>query len=301
MVLVLRLGKVPIQYTARITTMAFIVTFVLYASAFLLPFLISWGTGSFIGTMEAIAEVPTVIGQPNINLDMMSFEGSADYDSVFSLPKASESKGIIPIIEHDRRANSQFLSLNVYYPVGLHNVTRISVQFPFTVQFEASDMVFDGIIDEEVVVPNGFTQLDIVGALAFSQSLAINGASGTNVKLSSDFLQNAETLDIPLNASAPSVTGTPRFVRRSAIFGTCEHDEYFALHVNMRVPLVKIIRERKGWNTFIDIWTQYISMFVPFLFIVQIALEALFKSGFVPVNAQNMAEVDPVKIPKFNR
>jgi hypothetical protein len=52
---------------------------------------------------------------------------------------------------------------------------------------------------------------------------------------------------------------------------------------------------------FLDGWTAFLSIAAPLFLLVWIALEGMFKSGFLPAHAHIEAELEAEKIPKFNR
>jgi hypothetical protein len=76
----------------------------------------------------------------------------------------------------------------------------------------------------------------------------------------------------------------------------------FEITIRMRVPMIKLHVARKGWYSFLDGWTSYLSVAAPLFALVWVALEALFESGFVPgVYAHQEAVLETEKIAKFNR
>jgi hypothetical protein len=75
----------------------------------------------------------------------------------------------------------------------------------------------------------------------------------------------------------------------------------FEVEIRMRIPLIKVVVARSGIDSFLEGWTSYIAIAVPLVILAWMAMEAMYKSGFVPVHEHAEAEPNTETIPKFNR
>lgn len=316
MVVVFRIGKIPIRYSAPILSMAFLVTFLLYVAAIVFPYLICGWTLNFFTPLETRTERPVVRGYPNMEFLLSGTTGTGadaaplsigfivSNSSTITAPSGATVR--IPVIHFPKEKDDRFLKLTAYFPLNNNEkISKVSVKFPFSANFTNMGRVFYSAINETAetsLTPTA--RLELLGSLTFSQDRALNNNRFTDVPLTQEFLDFAHARNLPMNSSDPSVGGRPEFRLRNAIWtyvpdGTAV--DMFEIQVSMRVPITKVIVEREGWYAFLDGWTQYVSIAVPLFLVVWMALEALFKSGFIPVHEKCEADIEPSKIPKFNR
>ena len=311
MVVVFRIGKVPIRYSAPILTMAFLVTFLLYVGAIVFPYLICGWTLNFFTPLETRSERPVVRGYPNMefllsgtnaNNAAISFGFIVTDTAELRAPGGNAATTVrVPVIQFPKEKNDRFLKLTAYFPLNTgEKITKVGVTFPFNANFTQMGRSFNSTINETVETFLPAYSVELLGSLAFSQDQALNNNRFTDVPLTEEYLAFARANNVPTNSSDPSVGGRPQFRLRNAIWQYGPLSE-FAISVVMRVPITKVIVEREGWYAFLDGWTQYISIAVPLFLVVWMALEALFKSGFIPVHEVCKADIEPSKNPKFNR
>jgi hypothetical protein len=180
-------------------------------------------------------------------------------------------------------------------------VTEVALTFPFEVQFTRIGHSFKSVIDVNPVTYQSACRVDVFGRLSFYQEKPVDPDHYTDVPLSDSFLEYTKEHPTAFNSSNPAARGEALFMGRDEIWTYGNNCSFFEIGFRMRVPLVKVIVARNGWYVFLDGWTAFLSIAAPLFILVWVALEALFKSGFIPAHANLEAELESERIPKFNR
>jgi hypothetical protein len=299
MVLVFRIGRLPVTYSASPVSIACLATICLYLAVLIFPYLLCGWSFNFFSPLERSSDRPKVSAYPNFSFTLGNGTHSLHFDvtPVNELPADVR----VPIILWPRHQSDQFLELSAYFPLAAdETVTKVRLTIPFEANFTETGRSFKSIID---IHPSSYIpacRVDVLGSLSFVQEKELNVHRYTAVPLTTEFLDYTRAHPIQLNESHPSVAGDPLFVTRNEIwtFGTCI---LFEIGFRMRIPVVHFVKARAGIYSFLDGWTAYVAIATPLLIVVWRVLAAMFRSGFVPAHAFAEAEINQEKIPKFNR
>lgn len=310
MVVVFRVGRAPITYSANFFSCATFITVCLYLSALIFPYLICGWSLNFFPHYEVRAERPDVYINPDMEYIIT---GKADTNKNISQPtnihfkvgsSADEFNETtrIPILTVPQRHDDRLLKFSAYFPINhtAENIDKFKLSFSFNTYFREIDQSFQSYVDI-----NKFTFLppcsvNIIGSLSFTQEIELDSGRNNDVPLSSEYIQFTRTKAVPVNYSNPLIGGVPTFIERNSVwtYGSCN---LFEIHFSMRIPLIQTYIKRNGWYSFLDGWTSYISICIPLMLIVRRTLEAFFRSGIIPIHRVVENELNKDIIPKFNR
>lgn len=301
MVVVYRVGRAPITYSANIFSWATAITFCLYIAAIVFPYLICGWTLNFFPLYEVRAERPKVYLKPDIQYNITGAGGTNIYFKV-SKDNSGLSGCRIPVINIPQKHDDRLLTFSAYFPVTSEDtIDKLRLSFTFDTYFQDIDKTFESYVDIDKFTLIRPCSVNIIGSLSFTQEIELDSSRSTEVQLSKEYVQFTRTRAVPVNYSNPLIGGVPTFIERNSVWTYGEECDLLEIHFSMRIPLIQTYVKRNGWYSFLDGWTSYVSFFIPLILIIRRTLEAFFRSGIIPVQKVVECELNKEAIPKFNR
>ena len=308
MVVVFRVGRAPITYSANFFSCATFITVCLYLSALIFPYLICGWSLNFFPLYEIRAERPNVYVNPDMEYNITGKLKKGDNDEDFiayfkveNITNGYKPNTRIPVLTIPQKHDDRLLKFSAYFPMKANEtIKKLKLSFSFNTHFSEIDKSFQSYVDIDKFTIHQPCSVNIIGSLSFTQEIELDSGRNSDVPLSSEYIQYTRTKAVPVNYSNPLIGGVPTFIERNSVwtFGTCN---LFEIHFSMRIPLIQTYIKRNGWYSFLDGWTSYISIFIPLLLIVRRTLEAFFRSGLIPVQREVENVLNQEVIPKFNR
>jgi hypothetical protein len=207
----------------------------------------------------------------------------------------------VPVIHYPLHYSDRLFVLSAYFSLSSTDVvTSIHITFPFEAAFTKINRSFTSWVDVHPRTYSSVCRVDILGSLSFTQDRELNHNRFTDAPLSEEYLKFVRGKAIAINASHSLVAVEPVFAPRDETwtYGKCT---MFEAEIRMRIPPIKVVVARSGIVSFLDGWTAYIAVTVPLMILAWMAMEAMYKTGFVPVHEYTEAEPNKEMTPKFNR
>ena len=293
MVIVYQRGKIPITYSAGICTCATFVTFLIYASALVFPYLIAGATNDFFPLTQTRYEQPNLYTSSEISVSLPGL------NEVFTIPKSNDPTSVPAIYERSARKDQPTISFTVILPTNGAGARTVFLDFPYFVNFSQTlNHVFEGRIQLQLEAFADTSAVDIHGTLGFNQQLPF---SDSHLPSPNGYQEYAKQNNLPVTESDPRLYGEPYFVQNSVDY-TFGSSNTYTVKFEMTAPLLPIVTSENFWHAFLGGWTTYIAFAIPFFFFAHKILEFLFGSGIIQADQHYDAViVDKVGIPKFNR
>lgn len=317
MVVVFRVGRAPIKYSANFLSCATFITVCLYLAAIIFPYLICGWSLNFFPLYEVRAERPSVNVNPDMEyriefLNKTKEQQTTEDNTIrklyfkvneFVQEPNDDSNMIyrIPVLTMPQKHDDRLLKFSAYFPIrDNESIQNFILAFSFNTHFKEIGKEFKSYLNFSKFTLQQPCAVNIIGSLSFTQEVELDSGRNSDVPLSDDFIQYTRTKALPVNYSNPLIGGFPTFTERNSVwtYGWCN---LFEIHFSMRIPLIQTYVKRNGWYSFLDGWTSYISICIPLILIVRRTLEAFFRSGIIPVQRDVENVLNEEAIPKFNR
>lgn len=304
MVVVYRSGKVPIEYHSPVISLASFITFILYVAAIVFPYLIAGWTLNFFPPRELIAEKPTIQLKPDIHV-MVSGSDTTTNPSVpfvfdFQVGNPYLNSKRIPIINAQMSDQEWVADISAFFPLkDKEEITSAFIQFGFGTKFIK---IVDVINTTTTIDLPGFrpaAKVDVFGSVSMIQERDANSGK-LPIQYPNIYQRVIDNLRLPPSSNSLLTQANVFFKQREVVW-TYGETSMFEINVHIRIPLIEYYKASNGWYSFLSGWSTYIAIAIPLFYIVNFALEALFSSGLITINAIHLGQLNTDKIPKFNR